>query len=188
MEKIELEIEALIFCAKTPISVDQLLKCLIEVHGPAIVEDDIKNTIEKLIKTYKKRQSSFELCKVGGGYQFLTKSEFQETVAVHLKQESKKRLSRSAIETLAIVAYKQPVTKTEIELIRGVSCDYSVRKLLDKELIEIVGKSDAIGRPMLYGTTPTFLEYFGINDLSELPSPKEFSEEEKNKIGKEIDS
>lgn len=103
-----------------------------------------------------------------------------------LKQQSKKRLSTSAMETLSIIAYKQPISKTEIENIRGVNCDYAVQKLLDKGLIEITGKADSIGRPMLYGTTIKFMEYFGINDLAELPVPKEFNET--NTIGENAET
>ena len=90
------------------------------------------------------------------------------------------------METLSIIAYKQPISKTEIENIRGVNCDYAVQKLLDKSLIEITGKAETIGRPMLYGTTPKFMEYFGINDLNELPIPKEFTGEV-NTIGENVD-
>ena len=82
-----------------------------------------------------------------------------------------------SMETLSIIAYRQPINKTEIENIRGVNCDYAVQKLLDKGLIEILGKSDAVGRPILYGTSPKFMEYFGISDLSDLPTPKDFSQE-----------
>jgi segregation and condensation protein B len=99
-----------------------------------------------------------------------------------LKQQSKKRLSTSAMETLSIIAYKQPISKPEVENIRGVNCDYAIQKLLDKGLIEIQGKSDSVGRPMLYGTSPKFMEYFGINDLTELPTPKDFTNEV-NSIG-----
>jgi segregation and condensation protein B len=94
-----------------------------------------------------------------------------------LKQQSKKRLSTSAMETLSIIAYKQPISKTDVENIRGVNCDYAVQKLLDKGLIEILGKAETIGRPILYGTSPKFMEYFGINDINELPTPKDFTSE-----------
>jgi segregation and condensation protein B len=90
------------------------------------------------------------------------------------------------METLSIIAYKQPISKPEIEAIRGVNCDYAIHKLLEKGLIEITGKSDSIGRPMLYGTSAKFMEYFGINDLSELPVPKDFSQEI-NTIGEDAD-
>ncbi len=140
-----------------------------------VPDEDIAGAIQRLEEKYIADEYSFQLYKAGGGYQFLTKPAYQASIGIMLKQQSKKRLSTSAMETLSIIAYKQPISKTEIENIRGVNCDYAVQKLLDKSLIEITGKADSIGRPMLYGTTPKFMEYFGINDLAELPVPKEFT-------------
>lgn len=146
---------------------------------------DIDLAIESLIKKFQDDTFSFSITKIADGYQFLTKPAYQASISIYLKQKSKKRLSASAIETLAIIAYKQPITKTEIEQIRGVNCDYVVQKLLEKELLEIKGKADSIGRPMLYGTNQKFMEYFGINNLEELPQIKDF-ESKSNEIG-EID-
>jgi segregation and condensation protein B len=101
-----------------------------------------------------------------------------------LKQQSQKRLSSAQLETLSIIAYKQPITKGEVEQIRGVNSDYSVQKLLEKELIEIKGKSEGVGKPLIYGTSQKFMEYFGINSLQDLPQPKDFSQNE-NQIGEE---
>ena len=129
----------------------------------------------------------FNYDQAAGGYQFLTKPAYQASISILLKQQSKKRLSTSAMETLSIIAYKQPISKTEIENIRGVNCDYAVQKLLDKGLIEITGKAETIGRPMLYGTTSKFMEYFGISDLVELPTPKDFTTEV-NTIGENSES
>ena len=134
------------------------------------------------IIAYKQPVTKTQIEHTGGGYQFLTKPAYQTSIGILLKQQSKKRLSNSALETLAIIAYKQPVTKTQIEQIRGVNCDYTTQKLLEKELIEIRGKADSLGRPILYGTSDKFMEYFGINDLKDLPSPKDFTREE-NSIG-----
>lgn len=142
-----------------------------------IPDEDIQNALTRLEERYHQEEFAFQLSRSGGGFQFLTKPAYQASISILLKQQSKKRLSTSAMETLSIIAYKQPISKTEIENIRGVNCDYAVQKLLDKSLIEITGKADTIGRPMLYGTTPKFMEYFGINELTELPIPKEFSEE-----------
>ena len=139
-----------------------------------VPEDDIQGAIQRLDEKFQGEEYSFQLFKSAGGYQFLTKPAYQASIGIMLKQQSKKRLSTSAMETLSIIAYKQPISKTEIENIRGVNCDYAVQKLLDKGLIEITGKAETIGRPMLYGTTLKFMEYFGINDLQELPTPKEF--------------
>lgn len=142
--------------------------------------------IQRLEEKFQSDEYSFQLFKAAGGYQFLTKPAYQASISILLKQQSKKRLSTSAMETLSIIAYKQPISKTEIENIRGVNCDYAVQKLLDKGLIEITGKADSIGRPMLYGTTVKFMEYFGISDLTELPVPKEVNTEI-NTIGENPD-
>jgi segregation and condensation protein B len=155
------------------------------MFGVNFLEQDIKNKIEELKEKYKDDTYSFEICEAGGGYQFLTKPAFQVSIGIHLKQKSKKRLSTSALETLSIIAYKQPVTKTAIEHIRGVSSEYSVHKLLEKGLIEIKGKAEAIGKPILYGTSDQFMEYFGINALHELPTPKDFTPKKENTIGEE---
>lgn len=146
--------------------------------------EDIDAAIEKLKEKYKQDEYSFEPIQSGGGFQFLTKPAYQSSISILLKQQSKKRLSNSSLETLAIVAYKQPVTKAEVEQIRGVNCDYAMHKLLEKELVEIRGKAESVGRPTIYGTSSVFMDYFGINDLKDLPSPKEFIETE-NAIGEQ---
>lgn len=142
-----------------------------------VPEEDIMGAIQRLEEKYAHEDHSFQLFRAAGGYQFLTKPAYQASISILLKQQSKKRLSTSAMETLSIIAYKQPISKTEIENIRGVNCDYAVQKLLDKSLIEITGKAETIGRPMLYGTTSKFMEYFGISELAELPVPKEVNTE-----------
>lgn len=151
-----------------------------------VPETDIKIAIEQLKEKFAQEEYSFEISHTSGGYQFLTKPAYQASIGILLKQQSKKRLSTSALETMAIIAYKQPITKGEMEQIRGVNCDYSVQKLLEKGLVEIKGKSDSIGRPLLYGTTDQFMEYFGINDISELPTLKDFSTDD-NTIGADED-
>lgn len=144
----------------------------------------ILEAIDALHAKYRQDDFSFALESLSGGYQFLTKPAYQASISILLKQQSHKRLSTAQLETLSIIAYKQPVTKTEIEHIRGVNCDYSIQKLLEKELVAIKGKSDSVGRPILYGTSEKFMEYFGINSLVDLPQPKDFSQEE-NQIGEE---
>ncbi len=119
---------------------------------------------------------------MNNGYQFFTKKEFHPVINLLQVQRSKKKLSQAAMETLAIIAYKQPTTKTDVEQIRGVNCDYSVQKLLEKELISIVGKSETVGKPILYGTSPLFMDYFGVNDIQELPHIKELTDSS-NTIG-----
>jgi len=146
--------------------------------------EHISTCLKQIEEQFENEEFAFQIYKIGGGYQFLTKPAYQASIGILLKQQSKRRLSNSSLETLSIIAYKQPVTKGQIEQIRGVNCDYSVQKLLEKELVEIKGKSDSIGRPMLYGTSEKFMDYFGINDLSELPTLKDFASEE-NAIGEE---
>lgn len=147
-----------------------------------VPEKDVAEAITQIQAKYEEEKFPFHVVKSGGGYQFLTKPAYQASIGILLKQQSKKRLSTSALETLSIIAYKQPVTKSEMEQIRGVNCDYSVQKLLEKELVEIKGKSENVGRPLLYGTSDKFMDYFGINDLKDLPTPKDFATEE-NEIG-----
>ncbi len=152
-----------------------------------VPQKDVEAALDQIQNKYRSDEFPFEVIQSGGGYQFLTKPAYQASISIFLKQQSKKRLSTAALETLSIIAYKQPVTKSEIEQIRGVNCDYSVHKLLEKNLVEIQGKSDAVGRPLIYGTSEKFKDYFGINDLSELPTPKDFNQEE-NEIGEHKDN
>jgi segregation and condensation protein B len=170
-------IEALIFCSPNPIKLVDIKACLTEMFNADVPEEDIMGAIQRIDEKFQAEEYSFQLFKAAGGYQFLTKPAYQASIAILLKQQSKKRLSTSAMETLSIIAYKQPISKTEIENIRGVNCDYAVQKLLDKSLIEITGKAETIGRPMLYGTTQKFMEYFGISELTELPIPKDVNTE-----------
>ncbi|MFZ9044488.1 MAG: SMC-Scp complex subunit ScpB [Cyclobacteriaceae bacterium] len=175
-------VEALIFCSPKPLSIAEIKACLTEMFEAEVPDEDIQKAIEELKARYEADLYSITIVESGGGFQFLTKPAYQASIGILLKQQSKKRLSKSALETLSIIAYKQPVTKAEMEQIRGVSCDYTVQKLLEKELVEIRGKSEGVGRPILYGTSPKFMDYFGINDLKELPTPKDFAVPE-NEIG-----
>ncbi|MEQ9402596.1 MAG: SMC-Scp complex subunit ScpB [Cyclobacteriaceae bacterium] len=186
MDYLANHIEALVFCSPKPITEPDIQNCLKEMFDADVPGEDISNGLKAIEQKFTADSFSFELVKSGGGYQFLTKPAYQASIGILLKQQSKKRLSNSALETLSIIAYKQPVTKSEAEQIRGVNCDYSIQKLLEKELIEIKGKSEGVGRPIIYGTSQKFMDYFGINDLKELPTPKDFSTEE-NTIGKEQD-
>jgi len=178
----ETHIQALIFCAQSPVSIEELQRCMAEYLEMEVTVSDVLEAIESLNQRFSAEEYAFQIYAIGGGYQFLTKPEHQGAVGILLKQKSKKKLSTSALETLAIIAYKQPVTRSQVEQIRGVSCDYAIHKLLEKDLINIRGKADTIGRPVLYGTTQKFMEYFGINHLKDLPQLKDFVSEE-NMIG-----
>lgn len=182
MDFLQNHVEALVFCSPAPTKVADIKACLSEMFNADVPEGDIVQALERLEEKYSHDGFSFQINKGGGGYQFLTKPAYQTSIGILLKQQSKKRLSTSAMETLSIIAYKQPISKTEVENIRGVNCDYAIQKLLDKGLIEIRGKAETIGRPMLYGTSARFMEYFGINDINELPTPKDFAQET-NTIG-----
>ena len=182
MEFLDKHIEALIFCSPSALKVSDIQQCIEALFDTKIPTEDIEQAIAKITERYNSEDFAMEIVHAAEGYQFMSKPAFQETIALLLKQSSKKRLSRSALETLSIIAYKQPVSRPELEQVRGVNCDYALKKLLEKELVELRGKSDGVGRPLLYGTSERFLEYFGINDLKELPTLKDFASGE-NQIG-----
>jgi segregation and condensation protein B len=177
-------VEALIFCSPASLTAADIQAALSEMFGARVPEEDIQGAIAHLQERYASPDFAFELVALSGGFQFMTKPAYAASIAILLKQQSKKRLSTSALETLSIIAYKQPITKNEVEQIRGVNCDYTIQKLLEKELVEIKGKADSIGRPLLYGTSRKFEEHFGINSLKDLPTPKDFSADD-NQIGEE---
>ncbi|TXB62225.1 SMC-Scp complex subunit ScpB [Phaeodactylibacter luteus] len=176
MDPITTHIESLIFASDQPVSLKEICACLREALEAHIQEEEALSHIDTLRERYAGDHFAFELAEIAGGFQFLTKPAFHPTVGVYLKQTTRKRLSRSALETLAIIAYRQPISKSEMERIRGVSCDYAVQKLLEKELVEIKGREEGPGRPLLYGTSPKFMDYFGLKSLEDLPTPKEFKE------------
>ncbi len=182
MEFLKQHIEALIFASPQAIALDDIKSVLDESMQNEVPVSDILALIAQTQEQYRGEAYAFELVEIAGGYQFLTKGAYHNTVAIHLKQTTKKRLSQAALETLALIAYKQPVIKSEIEEIRGVSCDYALQKLLEKELVFIAGRSEGPGRPLLYGTTEKFMDYLGINHLQDLPKPKDFKEMD-NAIG-----
>ena len=141
--------------------------------------DQVETAVEGIKEKYSTEFYAFELKQSGGGWQFLTKKEYHKTVAQLNGDKFLKRLSIAALETLAIIAYKQPITKSEIEAIRGVNCDYAVQKLLEKDLVIISGRNeDAVGKPLIYATSKSFMDYFGINSTADLPKISEVMMEE----------
>ncbi len=182
MELLQQHIQALVFASPQALPLQEILVVVQEALQPDITEADLQAAITSIQSQFKSENFAFELVEIGGGYQFLTKGAYHNTIAIHLKQSTKKRLSQAAMETMAIVAYKQPVSKSELEEIRGVSCDYAIQKLLEKELVIISGRSEGPGRPLLYATSDKFMDYMGINSLNDLPKPKDFKEVE-NSIG-----
>lgn len=190
MENLHQHIEALIFSSDTAVTRADLLECIKKLDAEVVINDDmLSEVLQSIEDKYKDDFFSFELRVIGGGYQFFSKPAYHKTVSILIGQKEKKRLSTAAIETLAIIAYKGPITKSECEAIRGVNCDYSVQKLLEKELIETAGRiEDAVGKPVLYKVTPLFLDYFGINSTQELPKLKDIIvPQDENTIGVQND-
>jgi segregation and condensation protein B len=175
-------IEALIFAAPQPIPLEEIRAVLEEAFQAGVPEEAVLEALEQIRAQYRGDGFAFELVEIAGGFQFMTKGAYHNTVAIHLRQTTKKRLSQASLETLALVAYKQPVSKPELEEIRGVNCDYALQKLLEKELVMITGRSSGPGRPLLYGTTEKFMDYLGLKTLADLPKPKDFQEVE-NSVG-----
>lgn len=170
-------IEALIFASEKPLTtleITELVNNTFEEGEEKVSLDQVEAALEGIREKYSAEFYPFEVKQSGGGWQFLTKVSFHKTVAQLNKDKFLKKLSAAAMETLAIIAYKQPVTKGEIEAIRGVSSDYAVQKLLEKELIIISGRNEkAPGQPLLYSTSSNFMDYFGINSSEELPRIRE---------------
>lgn len=166
-------IEALIFASEKPLTTLDLVELVNNALGfmeERATLDQVESAMEAVREKYSSEFYPFEIRESGGGWQFLTKGSFHKTVALLNGDKFLKRLSTAALETLAIIAYKQPITKGEIENIRGVNCDYAVQKLLEKELVIIIGrKEDAPGHPLVYATSKTFMDYFGINSPEDLP-------------------
>jgi len=169
-------LECLLFVTEEPLTVQQF-KAILETEET----DAIRAALDELTEEYDRRGGGFELRPIAGGYQFRTRAEYSEWVKKLLKP-SPARLSRAALETLAIIAYKQPIIRADVEHIRGVDCGGVLRMLLEKKLIRVMGRKDIPGRPMIYGTTRQFLEVFNLKDLRDLPSPKEIES-----LGAEID-
>lgn len=170
-------VEALIFASDKPLPTLELTELVNNAFGfmeDKVSLDQVESAIEGITEKYASEFYSFEMKQSGGGWQFLTKKEYHKTIAQLNGDKFLKRLSAAALETLAIVAYKQPVTKGEIESIRGVSSDYAVQKLLEKELIIITGRNEKLpGHPLVYATSKNFMDYFGINSSDDLPKIKE---------------
>jgi segregation and condensation protein B len=175
-------IEALIFASEKPLTplelVDLVNNALGFIEDRASIEQ-IDAAVEGIKEKYSAEFYAFELRQIGGGLQFLTKKEFHKTVAQLNGDKFLKRLSVAALETLAIIAYKQPITKSEMEAIRGVNCDYAVQKLLEKDLVIIAGRrEESVGQPLIYCTSKSFMDYFGINSADDLPKINEVLMEE----------
>jgi len=174
-------LEALLFSATQPISLSEIIQVLQEHTGLALKSEQVAPQLEAIRLEYEDEQHGFMLMESGGGWRFLTKPAHYNVLATHHRLAGRRKLSPAALETLSIVAYRQPITKSEIEQIRGVSSDYAIQKLLERELISIKGKSDLPGRPLLYETSRQFIDYLGINNLTQLPQLKDLTAEPDSK-------
>ncbi|MCX7834221.1 MAG: SMC-Scp complex subunit ScpB [Ignavibacteria bacterium] len=172
-------IEALIFASDEELNLEQI-KNLLQLCNISASLKEIQENIENINKEYEKNGNAFEIIQIAGGYQFATRKEYAEYISKMKIESQRKKLSQSALETLAIIAYKQPITRSEIEFIRGVNVDYIVNSLLEKDLIMIKGRANSPGRPIIYGTTDNFLKILGLNSLEDLPKLKEINEILKN--------
>lgn len=166
--KVSRIVEAVLFASETPLRADEIARA-----DESLDEDRVEGAIQELRAEYDEEDRAFHVTELGEGYQILTRSEFSTYLERFDTVPKSSRLSGPALETLAIVAYRQPITRVEVEYIRGVSSSGVLRTLEDRDLIEVVGRDEGLGRPYLYGTTETFLNHFGFRSLEELPRPDE---------------
>jgi segregation and condensation protein B len=170
MENIKHIIESLLFVAEEPLTVDKIKRITNQAETK-----DIKDALAALADEYEARQGGFYLDEVAGGYQIRTRPEYNEWIR-KLVQPRPLRLSKAALETLVIIAYKQPIIRSDVEHLRGVDCGGVLRVLLERKLIRVLGRREIAGRPLIYATTKRFLEVFDLKDLKDLPTPKEIEE------------
>jgi len=182
LDRLAQHIEALVFASDQPITRTEIKSVLDATFEQKFKKADLAKALENAQDKYQSDDFAIELVEIAGGFQFLTKPAFHNSIGTYLKQTTRKRLSTAALETLSIVAYKQPCTKSEIESVRGVNCDYAMEKLLEKDLVEILGRRHGPGGPLEYGTSQKFMDYFGLKSLSDMPKLKEFGVPE-NSVG-----
>jgi len=170
-------IEALIFASEKPLPNNELVELVNNALGfieDRATQEQVGSAVNAIREKYESEFYPFEVVESGGGFQFLTKKEYHKTIAQLNGDKFLKKLSVASLETLSIIAYKQPVTKSEIEIIRGVNCDYAVQKLLEKDLVIIAGRNEnSPGKPLIYATSKSFMDYFGINSPDDLPKIRE---------------
>ena len=166
-------IEAIIFASTEPLPMERIVEC---IQKEDIGSTSVKDAIERLNKHYQEINHTLRIVKLAGGYQYATHPQYDKWVSRLFKAKAEKKLSQSSLEVLAIVAYRQPITRAEIEKIRGVNADWTLRSLMEKNLLTVVGREDAPGKPLLFGTTKAFLEHFGLFEIAELPKLKEIED------------
>ncbi|HPI53436.1 MAG TPA: SMC-Scp complex subunit ScpB [Chitinophagaceae bacterium] len=180
IEELMLQSEALIFGSDKPLTSIDIAQLIRDAASEEEVDlEKLPNALEAIVEKYASDFYPFEVKQIGGGFQFLSKKQYYPALAKLNGEKYTKKLSTAALETLAIIAYKQPITKGDIESIRGVNSDYSVQKLLEKELIVISGRNeDLVGKPLIYSTSKSFMDYLGLNSLDELPKLSEILQQD----------
>ncbi len=169
-------IEALLFASERPLTLDQIKEAFSSENGEeSVSEKELREYLAVLKSEYEMQARGFKLFEIAGGYQLVTDERFSSYLKKFYQSREKKRVSQASLETLSVIAYKQPVTKAEIEAIRGVNVDGALKTILEKGLVKIVGRKEVPGRPILYGTTREFLEHFGLKSVKELPPLTEFT-------------
>jgi len=167
----------MIFAADDPVSAEKIAEVFTEVTGrPKPSADEVRNALRRLNDEYTETGRALEIREWGGGFRLVTRQPLSPFVQALHVGEQEVSLSRSLMETLAVIAYKQPVTRPEVDFVRGVNSDYAIRKLMEMNLVDVRGRADSLGRPLLYGTTDRFLEQFGLIDLDDLPTLREVEE------------
>ncbi|MDX2130407.1 MAG: SMC-Scp complex subunit ScpB [Chloroherpetonaceae bacterium] len=172
-EDLVLQLEALIFASDEALHPKVIRQAL---ENEEITDEKIQKAVSKLNRKYEEIGLTFRIHRIAQGYRFLTIKEFYSTIQKLMQPKLQRRLSQAALETLSIIAYKQPISKSEIESIKGTSVDHLLRMLLEKNLIEVTGRAETIGKPLIYGTSKAFLDYFHLSSLSDLPKPREVEE------------
>jgi segregation and condensation protein B len=171
VEQLKQVVEVLVFASDIPLPVDQIRAIIEETTAEEIV-----HAVEELNGDYRQTERTFQIVHIGGGYQMVTHENYAAWVKKLFQGRLKQKLSQAALETLSVIAFRQPVAKPDIEAIRGVNCDAVIRTLLERKLVTIAGRADGPGKPLLLKTTREFLRHFGVNDISDLPKPKEIEE------------
>ena len=170
MDNLKAIVESLLFASDTPLTIDKI-KSVLEIAD----RKDVREALTSLAEEYESNKRGFFLAEVAGGFQLRTRPEYRQWIR-RLKETKPARLSRAALETLAIIAYKQPVLRSDLEHLRGVDCGGTLRTLLERKLIRLLGRKDLPGRPIIYGTTKEFLEFFDLKDLKDLPTLKDLKD------------
>lgn len=186
MKEILLNIEAIIFASSDGIALNDLRVVLQDAMAIEISKQELEEFVAKIREKYAADDQVFELNDINEQFQFLTKPSYHPAINQLQLHKEKRKLSQAGLETLAIIAYRQPITKLEVEQIRGVNCDYTMQRLLDKGMISIVGKADSIGKPLLYATSFEFMQHFGLRSMKDLPQLKDIVAEE-NSIGEIVE-